>query len=274
MHPTLRSSALAAAAAALALCGACAALGLAARWTPQPLLLDGDEHDWQYVDAATLGPVTLKARNDSKDLYLYFSASDEAVKAQWLGLFQQDVTVWLDPGGRHQRKDGLRLTLLPPPRTPAPWHAKDEWAFLNSCAQRLVRVHTRPDGTLQSLSLSAQEGATELHLVGNRLALQLRLPLAPAAPGLWSLGLAPGGRVTLVMETSPIAPELGRDVLHGALLPDSRRQAEAQAPVGSSGPGVPLPLRSEDPGDDQTLYQTPSPLLLWASLALAPAQPQ
>ncbi|HTB34673.1 MAG TPA: hypothetical protein VK842_07400 [bacterium] len=271
MNRALTASCLAA--LALAALGACAALGLASRWTPQPLLLDGDEHDWRYVDAATLGPVTLKARNDAKDLYLYFSASDEAVKAQWLGLFQQDVTVWLDPSGRHERKVGLRLALLAPPRTPPPWHAKDEWSYLNSCVQRLVRVKTLPDGSVQSLSLSAQEGAAELHLVGNRLAVQFRIPLAPAQDGLWSLGVPPGGRVTLVMETSPIDPALGSAVLHSALLPPYPGQADGP-PLGiHPNPIAPLPLRSEDPGDDQTLYHTPSPLLLWANLALAPAQP-
>jgi hypothetical protein len=258
---------------ALAALSACAALSLSSRWTPQPLLLDGDEHDWKYVDSATLGPVTLKARNDAKDLYLYFSASDETVKAQWLGLFQQDITVWLDPSGRHERKVGLRLAVIAPPGTPAPWHAKDEWAYLNSCVQRLVRVKTLADGTVQSLSLSAQEGSTELHLVGNRLALQLRIPLAPVQPGLWALGVPAGGRVTLVMDTSPIDPALGQAVLHNPVLPAYHGQAEGP-PLGiHPNPIMPLPLRSEDPGDDQTLYHTPSPLLLWASLSLAPPQP-
>jgi hypothetical protein len=271
MNRTLRYLPLAA--LALAALGACAALSLAARWSPQPLLMDGDEHDWKYVDAATLGPVTLKARNTAKDLYLYFSASDESVKAQWMGLFQQEITVWLDPSGRHERKQGLRLALMAPPRTPPPWHAKDEWAYLNSCVQGFTRVQALPDGTVRSLSLSAQEGSTELHLVGNRLALQLRIPLAPAQPGLWSLGVPAGGRLTLVMETSPIDPALGAAVLHGAVLPPYRGQPGGPLPDIHPNPLAPLPLRSEDPGDDQTLYDTPSPLLLWASVNLAPAQP-
>lgn len=80
---------------------------LASRWSPAPIVVDGDADEWrgivfQYFDNDNSA---LGIMNDADNLYLIVLSRDEATIRQ---MERRGVTVWISPDGKKKKQYGLR----------------------------------------------------------------------------------------------------------------------------------------------------------------------
>lgn len=271
-------------AAALALSG-CVNLPLRSTWAAQAPSLAGPDPGWILAGSLAQDDLEIQARNDDDFLYLRLASTAEHVKDQWMGIYGQSLLIFFDPDGRHPREDGLRLSLEPPAGLPPPWNAAHEPDYVVASADRLEHVHRMANGLLEPLPIRPQDVDWEMHFEGHRFCYVLRIPLSQ--PQGWNLGLVPGRRLRLDVETTPVDPHVA---LAFRPAKDSRVKAGGLAPpkapddpsAGTSAPTTSLPnlhLLAQDQAGDGSIhamdpnkapYQVPDPLAMDLWLQLSP----
>ena len=225
---------------------ACAPLPVRSAWVAQPPPANGPDPVAVAPAALSQGDVDLWASNDGQRLYLTLSTAADHVKHQWLGVWGQSLLVLLDPSGRHPDAQGLRLTLTPGAGLAPPWDPHKELDYLLACADRLERVGRGADGGLQALPVTARDADWEIHFEGPRLVYRLSLPLTQAQG--WDLGLAPGRRLDVHLQTTPIDPHQALAFREAHAPVRLSPSAEAFAPVAASGSAQALSGSAQDAG--------------------------
>ncbi|HTB34285.1 MAG TPA: hypothetical protein VK842_05445 [bacterium] len=186
--------------------GACAGLPLESGWSSLPVALSGDDKSWDDQKPVLLQDVDLRARNDGQFLYLRLASITEHVKDQWMGVYGQSLLLLFDPTGRQPLRQGLRLTLLPPPGTRPPWNPKDEPEYVWRSDDRVELVERRDDGSYQPRPIRQEDAAWEIHFKDQTLVYLLRVPLRRDHG--WNLGLEPGRSLGLRIRTTDIDPHV------------------------------------------------------------------
>jgi len=184
----------------------CAVLPLPSAWTAKPLVLAGNDRDWDRLPPVRLQDVELKACNDGQSLTLRLSSMAEHVKHQWMGVYGQSLLLLFDPSGRAPLAQGLRLTLTPPTGAQPPWDPKREPEYVWSSADKVELVQRADGGGYLPRPIRPSDAEWEMHFQGQTLVYQVRVPLRQERG--WDLGLAPGQTLGLRVRTTAIDPHV------------------------------------------------------------------
>lgn len=239
------------------LAAACGGLPVRGAWVAQAPPANGPDPITRGAPLLSQDDVDLWASNDGHKLYLTLSSVAEHVKDQWMGVYGQSLLLFFDPGERHPDREGLRLTLSPPAGLKPPWDPRRGQAYVLASADRVERVRRARDGQLEDRPIRPQDVDWEIHFEGPRLVYRLTLPLTQAQG--WNLGLKPGRRLGLHLETTAVDPRRAMAFSEAHLPPKLARfhSPTATASAGALSPSASLSptleIQTQAPAPDNTV---------------------
>jgi hypothetical protein len=264
-------SLLSAVGAAFLLCG-CVDLTLKSSWKDREILIDGKDAEWGRLTLEK--NVSFGARNDDEYLYLCLSATDKGTKSQLMGLFRQDLYVWIDPQGKKSHRFGLRLSngsafmdeaLLSKIR----YMKVQEFQVIADEMMNHMTINVISD-YLPYVALSEAKGidvGVGVSGNGRQLTYELKLPLRSGPEHPYAIDAVPGKPIQIGLETTPLdiaalRKEMGLDVFYGM---ESSAGREAAGGNGRR----PAPVMTKNEWEAEIALETFRPIKVWCGVWLA-----
>jgi len=127
------------------------------------ITLDGSDEDWKGIERDDSDGLSFAFVDDDRSLYMLVAPHTKWTKEQFAGTFGQDLTLWLDPQARKNKRLGLKLR---PPEGSAPG------------ARRQLELVGVDSATAAGSGLEAVMGPKE-----GRGVMEARIPLSLLGPG-------------------------------------------------------------------------------------------
>jgi len=152
--------------------------------------------EWDRTHEVIADGVRIKAMNSGQDLHLRFETDDPVLQDEFSGQYGQSLTLWFAPGPAAR---GLRIDFKPKAGASL---STDPVSNMDRSVTLLgppTEGYPRPwtEGT-EGVEMTAQ-------MDSGTLVYELRLPLEPRSPGSFGLGLKPGARLQLSIESSRLS---------------------------------------------------------------------
>lgn len=246
---------------------------LISTWRTADVTADGLAGDWTKLERVEHGP-GMGIQNDTEFLYLALATSDPELRPA----LASGVVIWFDPLSKKLQNAGVRLSGVerrplpgaePEPPMPGSSGARAtnralatfDWLGPGKNERRLVDVEPR-------LGVEAASGVDEGVLV-----YELRIPLARTADRPFAVSAAPGGTLSIGLESPSDPPQRG----NGPGAGRGGRSGGGSGPMPGGGipgggmrgggmPGGGGPIG----GDFGRGFQPPKPMkLVWVNVTLA-----
>lgn len=184
---------------------------LDSQWRNTAITVDGQDSDWEsgrvYLKdiKGALGVV-----NDGEYLYLSLSTNDEGLSRQ---ILYRGLIVWFDPDGGHDKMFGLQYPVRrrgegfrrPPGDEDEPRERPDPGQFqqrmLDSIPSLLTILDSKGEAT-DTVNLGPdQDIQAQMHMEGERLTYEMRIPLSYSTEHSFAIATTPGAKIGIGLET-------------------------------------------------------------------------
>ncbi len=269
----------------------CGGEELASRWRDRDVAIDGvigveGEVDREWAGARTAledEDASVGLLNDSEYLYVSLVLRDPALQRQMVGM---GFTVWFDSGGGKDRKFGIRFPL---------GLGQSGFPMAEEGPPALGRRGRGGDGEFRDHLQETLEAMTDLEILGpgkedrrkmhvfdaggvevemgtadGALVYELRVPLVSSDAHPYAIGVEPGGKIGVGLETTRIDMRAMREEMRNR-GPGGMGGGRGMPGGGMPGGGMPGGGRG---GMGGRRPQMPDPLELWAKVRLASPQGQ
>lgn len=205
-------------------CAACGTLPQRSRWIRVQPPLAGLDSEWDRTDEAIVSGLRVKVMNSVQDLHISLNTDDETLQNELSGQYGQSLVFWF---GTRPAGHGLRIDFKAKPNPPIQSDAIDMMDLQVTLLGPSGEGYPRPwsEGT-EGIELSAR-------MSSGTLIYELRVPLAPAAPGGFGLGFKAGAHMDLSVECTQPPEALPADQ---ASAPEAQSESVASA-LGPAFPG-------------------------------------
>ena len=188
----------------------CDKFNIASTWKDREITVDGNDTEWQ--DRMTQqGAIYLGVSNDAEYLYLCLGATDKKTKAQLMGLFRQNLSIWFDPEGKKRKTFGLRFSNESPMMDES---LVSKIKLFKTPMFQLVANEMMSHWEIEVLNndypvalLADAPGidvSAGIAMRGRKLTYELKVPLVKSEKHPYAIGAVPGKIISIGMETSPI----------------------------------------------------------------------
>jgi hypothetical protein len=168
-------------------------------WLADEISVDGSMTDWPSLVRVEDGPA-VAAQNNDDTLLVVVASNDERVREQ----LATGLIVWIDASGRRGQTFGVRLEGLRPPSltgagaTAAPDPLADTVLMKHDAFDLLgpARLQRRLIDDPESAGIQVATGVEH-----GMIAYELRIPLRESDTTPYAIGVAPGTRISIGLET-------------------------------------------------------------------------
>jgi hypothetical protein len=158
--------------------------------------LAGLEGEWERTDEAIVDGLRIKVMNSVRDLHVCLNTDDQVLQNEFSGQYGQSLVFWF---GTRPEGHGIRIDFKAKPNPPIQSDPIDmmdlHCTLLGPSAEGYPRAWA--EGS-EGVEISAR-------MSSGTLVYELRVPLAPAAPGGFGLGVKAGDRMDFSVECSQLS---------------------------------------------------------------------